>query len=178
MAPWERTRRGRRPTQEIDSPKQRDRLIALGAGLTYGAIEIAFGVLLLLAVAARGRIPTPWLDMVKTVSHADVGAFAARWLLVTTRGLQRGAKFLIGVGLVVDGSLRAGLCAGALRTSRLATTLAAVVFGAIAIGGVAVAGLNPPPVQLGTTLANGAIAFVVAVDAYRLHRRRLFNRGL
>jgi hypothetical protein len=138
-------------------------------------IEIAFGALLLLSVAARGRIPTPWLDMVKTVSRADVGAFAARWLLVATRGLQRSAKFLLGVGLIVDGGLRAGLCACALRASRLATTVAAVLFGALAIGGFVVAGANPPPDRLATALANGAVALVVAVDLYHLHDRHAFT---
>jgi len=128
---------------------------------------------LLLEAVSRSRIPAPWLDVVRTVSHNDVGAFAARWLLVSTRGLQRGAKFLIGVGLVVDGAIRAGLCAGTLRTSRIATTFAAVLFGAIAVGGLVVAGANPPPIRLATALANVAIAFVVAVDAYRLHSGRI-----
>lgn len=130
-------------------------------------------MLLLSAAIGRGRIPTSWLDVVKTVSHADVGAFAARWLLVTTRGLQRGAKFLVGVGLVADGAIRAALSAGALRSSRVATTLAAVVFGAIAVGGLIVVGANPPPIRLATALANCAVAFVVAVDAYRLRAHRL-----
>ena len=140
----------------------------MGAGLTYGLIEGAFGVLLVLAAASRGRIPAGWLDVVRTVGHADVGAFGARELLVATRGLQRSAKFLIGVGLVVDGAIRAGLCTGALRRSRAATTLGAVVFGAIALGGIVVAGANPPPIQLATALANSAIAAVFAIEAYRL----------
>jgi len=145
-------------------------LFALGAGLTYGVIEASFGLLLVPAVLGHGRLPAPWLDAVKSVSHADVGAFTARWLLTTTRGMQRGAKFLVGMGLIVDGSLRAGLCAGTLRGSRTATLSAALAFAGIAVGGLVVAGANPPPLQMATGLANAAVAFVVAVDAYRLLR--------
>ena len=112
------------------------------------------------------------MDVVRSVSHTDVGAFAARWLLVTSRGLQRSAKFLIGMGLVVDGALRAGLSAGSLRASRAVTTVAAVVFGATAVGGLVVVGANPPPIRLATALANSAVAVIAAVDAFRLNARR------
>ena len=127
-----------------------------------------FGLLLVLAAVARGRVPMPWLDALKSVSHGDVGAFTARWLLASTRGLQKGAKVLIGLGLIVDGAVRTGLCAGVLRRSRVAAVLGVIFFGAIAVGGVVVAGANPPPVRLATLLANAAIAFVVGVEAYRL----------
>jgi hypothetical protein len=138
--------------------------------LTYGCIEVVVGVLLVLAAVGRGRIPAPWLDVLKGVGHADVGAFAARWLLANTRGLQKGAKFLIGLGLVLDGGVRAGLCAGVLRQSRVAAALGVVFFGAIAMGGLFVAGVNPSPIRLATLLANAAIAFVDGVEAYRLRR--------
>jgi hypothetical protein len=128
-------------------------------------------LLLVLAVADRGRVPAPWIDVVKSVSHADVGAFAARWLLSTTRGLQRSAKLLIGVGLIADGAVRAGLCAGTLRGTRWATFVAAPVFTVLAVGGVIAAGPNPAPLELGTAMANAAVAFVVVVDAYRLRPR-------
>ena len=145
----------------------------MGAGLTYGLIEAAFGLLLVLAAISRGHIPSAWIDIVTAVAHRDVGAFAARGLLATTRGLQRSAKFLLGIGLVVDGTVRSGLCVGALRRSRTATMLAAVSFAAIAAGGLVVAGANPPLPQFATALANSAIAIVVAVDAYRLRSGRV-----
>ena len=107
----------------------------------------------------------------RSVSHADVGAFTARWLMATTHGLQRSAKLLVGVGLIADGALRAGLCAGTLRGSRGATFVAAPVFTALAVGGVVVAGPNPAPLEMGTAMANAAVAYVVVVDAFRLRRR-------
>jgi len=143
------------------------------AGVTYGLLEVLFGLLLVLAAVGRGRIPSPWLDVLKGVSHADVGAFTARWLLVTTRGLQKGTKFLIGLGLMIDGGVRAGLCVGVMRRSRVAIALAAVFFVATAIGGVVVAGANPPLIRLVTLAANVILAFVVGVEAYRLRPRRL-----
>ncbi|GEM_PF-5012336 len=142
-------------------------------GVTYGCIEVLFGLLLVLAAVGRGRIPSPWLDVLKAVSHADVGAFTARWLLATTRGLEKGAKFLIGLGLVVDGGLRAGLCVGVLRRSRVAAALAIIFFGATAIGALAVAGVNPPLIRLTTLTANAVLAFVVGLEAYRLRPKRL-----
>ena len=125
----------------------------------------------MLAAFGPGRIPTSWLDVLKSVAHADVGAFTARWLLASTRGLQKGAKFLIGLGLVADGCVRAALCAGALRRSRVSAALGAVFFGAIAVGGLVVAGANPPPIRIATLFANAAIAFVFGVEAYRLRPR-------
>ncbi|MBV9041041.1 MAG: DUF2127 domain-containing protein [Acidimicrobiia bacterium] len=151
----------------MDSRFHDDRAVALGAVLIYAFLEATFGLILVLAAVARGRIPGPWLDVVRTVSHNDVGAFAPRWLLSSTRGLQKSGKFLVGVGLVADGSVRAALSVGVLRRSRAMTTVAAVFFGAIAVGGLVVAGFNPPTIRLFTALANVVVAVVVVLEARR-----------
>lgn len=152
----------------MDSPFHDDRAVALGAILVYAFLEATFGLILVLAAVVRGRIPGPWLDTVRAVSHNDVGAFAPRWLLSSTRGLQKSGKFLVGVGLVADGSVRAVLSVGVLRRSKATTAVAALFFGAIAIGGLIVAGFNPPTVRLFTALANAAVAVVVVLEARRL----------
>jgi len=75
---------------------------------------------------------------------------------------------LLGMGLVVDGTVRAGLCAGMLRRSRAVTALAAVTFTALAIDGLFFAGPKPALLQFVTVLANGIVAVVADIDAYRL----------
>lgn len=152
----------------MDSRFHDDRAAALGAVLIYAFLEATFGLILVLAAVVRGRIPGPWLDVVRAVSHNDVGAFVPRWLLSSTRGLQKSGKFLVGIGLVVDGGLRAALSVGVLRRFRAMTIVAAIFFGAIAVGGLVVAGFNPPTVRLFTALGNVAVAVVIALEARRL----------
>lgn len=158
----------------MDSAFHDDRAVALGAALTYALLEATFGLILVLAAIVRGRIPGPWLDVVKSVSHNDVGAFVPRWLLSSTRGLQKSGKALVGIGLLADASVRAVLAVGVLRRSRLTTIAAVVFFGATAIGGLVVAGANPPVTRLFTALANAAVALVVVLEARRL---RAYSRG-
>ena len=156
----------------MDSPFHDDRAVALGAALTYALLEATFGLVLVLAAVVRGRIPGPWLDVVRAVSHNDVGAFVPRWLLSSTRGLQKSGKFLVGIGLLVDGGVRAALSVGVLRRSRVATVAAAIFFGAIAVGGLIAAGANPPVIRLFTALANAAVAMVVVLE---VRRRRAYS---
>jgi len=138
--------------------------MVVGAGILYGVVEATFGVLLVLATASRGHPPTSWLNAVKAVSKTDVGAFGPRWLVHTTAGLGRTRKLFVGVGLTVEGTVRAALLVGVARGQRMLTAVAAVLFGAVAIGGLVVAGVNPP---IGTFIAaalNVAVAVVVALQ--------------
>lgn len=147
--------------------EHRDRVAVLYLALAYAVAECAFGLALVLATAGAGRIPPTWLDAVRTVGRADVGAFTTRWLLHATAGLQRATKFLVGLGLVAEGLVRSVLLIGVLRGSRGMTVAAAVVFGAGAIGGMLVAGLNPSVAQLCTLILNVLVAAVIAVEARR-----------
>ncbi|MBV8160910.1 MAG: hypothetical protein JO265_08305 [Acidimicrobiia bacterium] len=142
--------------------------LVLGAGVLYGVVEATFGLVLILATTVRGHPPAAWLEAVKAVSKADVGAFGPRWLLHATAGLQRTRKLLVGVDLVVEGSIRASLLVGVARGVRPVTVLAAVAFAAVALGGVVAAGTNPPIGTLVTAVLNVAVAVVVALELHRL----------
>jgi hypothetical protein len=148
--------------------EDRGRVALVSAALLYAAAEALVGLLLLLTAAGPGRIPPSWLDIIRSVAHTDVGAFAGRWLLHAVVGLQRSGKILVGCGLVVDGAVRSGLLLGVLRGARTATVLATLVFGAVAVAGLVVAGVNPPIGTFVTAALNVAVAAAIAVELRRL----------
>jgi len=152
----------------VDPSEHPGRAIVLGAGMIYGALEATFGLALVLATSVRGHPPTAWLDAVKSVSRADVGAFGPRWLVHATAGLARSQKLLVGVGLAIEGAVRTGLLIGVARGQRTVTAVAAVVFGAAAIGGLVVAGLNPPVGSFVTAGFNVAVAAAIALELREL----------
>jgi hypothetical protein len=147
--------------------ENRDRVALVTAALVYALVQCAFGVVLTLAAASRGHVAVGWLDVVKLLGRSDVGAFALRWLLGATRGLQRGTKFLVGMGLVIDDGVRAGLLVGVLRGKRAATLVAAVLYTTTALAGIVVAGLNPPIPRLVSALLGVALAVVVVLEVRR-----------
>jgi hypothetical protein len=144
--------------------QHRERVVVVAAALLYALGECLFGLLLVAATASRGHVPSAWNDILKAVARADVGAFPARWLLNATRGLQRGGKALFGLGVIIDGGVKAGLLVGVLHGSQLATTIATVLFGALAIGALGLAGFNPSIGTFVTTMLNVGLAVVVAFE--------------
>ena len=146
-----------------------------GAGVLYGVVEATFGLVLVLATAVRGHPPAAWLDAVKAVSKTDVGAFGARWVLHATVGLARTRKLFVGIGLMLEGAIRAALLVGVARGNRTVTAVATVVFGAVAAGGLIVAGPNPPIGTFVTAALNVTVALAVALqlrDAWASQPRR------
>ena len=136
----------------------------LGAGALYGVLEAAFGLVLVLATAVRGHPPPAWLDAVKAVSKTDVGAFGARWVLHATVGLARTRKLFVGIGLVIEGGVRAALLVAVARGNRTATAVAGAVFGVVAAGGLIVAGANPPIGTFVVAALNVTLAVAVALQ--------------
>jgi hypothetical protein len=152
--------------------ERNERTLLLSVAATYALTESAIGLLLVVATLGPGRVPTTWVSVVAAVGRNDVGAFVIRSLIGATRGLQRGGKSALGLGLLFDGSVRAAVLVGVLRGQRGVTVAAAMLFGALALGGAVVMGLNPPIIRLVTGCLGLAVAAVIGLEAAHLLGRR------